>query len=125
MNEWWILPFAAIANWQMVETWHHGSLFANFHARLEASDGFIANLLSCPFCLSHWTAALWTAGVFGICSDAHAAKDCLLAAIWWLCTVRLSNLFNDLTHAWCRTPVADRAAMQELAEITEAGPDGL
>lgn len=47
----------ALATWQMVETWHHGSIFSHQRAKLELFDGFCARLLTCMFCLSHWVAS--------------------------------------------------------------------
>lgn len=47
----------SLACWQLVETWHHGSLFSHHRAKLELFDGFFARLLTCMFCLSHWVGA--------------------------------------------------------------------
>lgn len=57
------LVVAGLATWQIVEIWHHSSLFAGVRARVELMDvegarGRLRELLSCPFCLSVWVGGL-------------------------------------------------------------------
>jgi hypothetical protein len=53
---WLILVFAISA---AGDSWHWGSIFSNWRAWVEAHRPvWWSELLSCPFCLSHWLAAL-------------------------------------------------------------------
>ena len=117
------LPFAVLASWQLVETFHHGDLFANFRARLEAKGGLFSELMLCPFCLSHWTALL-------VCAQVMLAFDFEWSFIkwwwapYWLSVVRLSNVFNDLGHSFWRTSVnleEEMAALEDIPPPTENG----
>ena len=109
-----ILLMSALANWQAVETYHHGAIFATVRARYEDRLGFLAELIGCPFCLSHWTAMIFTALAFNSPVVTSGSESWWLVPAFWLATVRLSNVFNDLTHAVCRTPRIDK----ELLEST-------
>lgn len=118
----YLLVVCALANWQMVETWHHGSIFASARARVEMYQGsFWADLLSCPFCLSHWTA-----GGLTILAMALAQQVCAAPFAWFLLTpalslavTRLSNLCNDLTHDKCRTPRVERGLAEAFDEVAK------
>jgi len=100
---------------QIVETLHHGSFFQGW--RMRAADHVndarwfvrkLAHLLQCPFCLSHWTSAMtvtlacyvavYLPGTWG----AMATFIVLVFAV-----TRGSQLLNDLTHLWCRSPTDD------------------
>lgn len=103
----WAIVVSAVANWAALETWRHGSLFAGVRARLEVRQGgFLADLLLCTFCLSHWTGALILAMVLLMAVDFSYWDWWQYAGLIgpWLVVVRLSNLLNDLTRNWCRTP---------------------
>jgi len=120
----WLLLLAVAANWQLVETWHHGELFARARAWFEARGGLSAELVGCPFCLSHWTAILVTAVVAGSELSNHGSVDWWLVPLFWLAVVRLSNLANDCTHAVCRTPRRYKELAQEMEQlngVTAAG----
>ena len=108
------LILVALATWQVVEIWHHGSIFSAWrsHAltwklltdvgsdrflrrRWKRTRRFLARLLGCPFCLSPWVGIILTV-VF-------------LVPYGWipvagLAAARLANLFNDVSHCLCRTP---------------------
>jgi hypothetical protein len=117
-----IVATSALFNWAAVEAWHHGSIFAKPRAWLEAHDPALwVELLQCPFCLSHWTALLPTLALMTY-DDLHRP--------WWqwlalpvlsLAATRLSNVLNDVLHAYCRTvkPVDVGEEMTELAGIAE------
>ena len=110
------LPLITLANWQLIECWHHGSLFDRPRAWLEQRTGFWSDLLLCPFCLSHWTAVpLTTVVVFSFTPE-----------LWWLLPIlslsatRLSNLANDLTYHCSRTPQRKallQAALDKLGQL--------
>ena len=81
-----------LATWHAVEVWHHGSLFADARANLEAqaSESLFVDLLLCPFCLSlhvSWILLAWYLGA-----------QCLVGTLWWqlpifaLAICRLANL---------------------------------
>jgi hypothetical protein len=117
---------AALANWQMVETFHHGSLFEGVRARLEAKPGLLSDLMLCPFCLSHWTGVVVT-------SLAWVPLQFPLwwAPIFWLAVVRVSNVLNDLGHDRWRTAPNLGKEMEALADLEkeknerrEREPDG-
>jgi hypothetical protein len=91
---------AALAVWQIVEIWHHSSLFASWRAKVETQqDRWYGELLLCPFCLSLWVAVLVTLGL--VVLDYWHLGSVILGSF---AVARLANLGNDLTHLWCRTP---------------------
>lgn len=99
------LVVAALAAWQAVEVWHHGSIFASWRARVEAWPGegvrgWLGELLLCPFCLSVWVG---TAAAAAVVADHWAP----LLALYGLAASRLANLANDVTRGVSRTPGAD------------------
>lgn len=102
------------ANCAVMEAWHHGEIFAGLRARVEAKSGFLAELLSCPFCFSHWTPLplltllLW-----------HDFDVCRLAALIPLsfAVTRMSNILNDVLHSRCRTPRVDAGLQDEVNEL--------
>lgn len=85
---------------QIIEIWHHGSLFALPRAYLEARGGWISRLLGCPFCLSPW-AGLLVASVWVGSADLiwYFNPRLLLLAF---AIARATNLLNDATHGWSR-----------------------
>jgi hypothetical protein len=119
------LLVAALAVWEVVEVWHHSELTATWRARAEELRGWRRTLLTCPFCMSPWAAAvvlalLWsefpgfTPGATGVwrVMDLLLVCTCVLLlilakwAVYSLATARLANVASDLTHRWCRTPGA-------------------
>lgn len=108
------LLVAALATWEIVEIWNHGSIFATQRAILQTKDGFFARLMGCGFCLSPWVAAVVLTLL--LVTEPPKAFGSLLQALWGtvLLTVRLfvyafavarlANLGNDLTHKHSRTP---------------------
>lgn len=98
---WFTLVISAIATWQIVEIWHHSSLFANFRARLELFDNYLSNLLLCPWCLSVWVGFGFTA--LAVTSDLTQSNLPLIPAFAFSVS-RLANLANDYFSKYCRTP---------------------
>jgi len=113
-----LLPLASC---QLVETTHHGSIFGWLRDAARRVDGIPrGNLvlwglslplrsLNCPFCWSHWAAALCVGLVF-----------CGTIGFWilaWLATVRASNLINDVLKKFCRTPLT-RSPEEVLQEVS-------
>ena len=103
-----LAALGTLATAQIVETIHHGSIFAKMRSYLEAVGGFWADLCGCPFCLSHWVAAWVTSVILPVAMTETCADK-----IWWLSApivafaiTRLSQLLNDYTHERCRTPRA-------------------
>lgn len=90
------LFICAIACWQAVEIWNHGAIFDRARMKVEAKDNFISDLTSCPWCLSVWV------GAFLFLSAFLIPYAWVLSAV--LSTSRLSNLANDATHFFGRTP---------------------
>lgn len=111
------LVLAALAAWQAVEVWHHGSIFATRRATVqtwpdEGVRGWLKQLLTCPFCLSVWVG---TAVAAVIVADLPAGEGwhhwvwflglgALKLFCYGLAVSRLSNLANDLTGDFSRTP---------------------
>ena len=111
------LLLAVFATGQMVETIRHGELFATSRARLEADPklDWLAHLIRCGFCFSHWAAmflvaiVVLTSVVLSILTDdgawyANTVVFVLRFPIYWLAVTRMSQLLNDLTHDKNRTP---------------------
>ena len=131
------LLIMALATWQAVEIWNHGSIFASFRARIELWNDKLGTLLLCPFCLSVWVAfavvAIMSASVpdfpeQGVTMWRHAWLTCVWVTmkaakvfVIILAVSRLANLGNDLSHAYCRTPRSDRL---DLKSTFENDPDG-
>jgi hypothetical protein len=115
------LIVAALAVWEIIEIYHHSSLFASARARVELLEGKIRTLLTCPFCMSTWVAWILVLPPMFAARLAPAEAEALaLAGLGWLflalwrwiiyglALARLANLGNDLAHARCRTPRADK-----------------
>ncbi len=105
------LVIAAIAGWQAVETWHHGSIFGGPKAWLwvyrENKDRSwvgrkIAELLTCPFCLSHWTCT--AAVLVMLLTEGNSAWK---LPVYCLAAIRVAQLLNDLSHSLTRSPSGD------------------
>jgi hypothetical protein len=97
------LIITALATWQIVEIWHHSTLFAGRREAAQRLENKLGELLTCPWCLSVWVG-------FG-CNIATTVVDAS-----WLSTVariivygfacsRLANLGNDVFKQFSRTPV--------------------
>jgi hypothetical protein len=56
------LVLLALATGAVVDVWLNGSIFASARARVEAWEGFLAELLGCGFCLTYQV-ALWLTGL--------------------------------------------------------------
>ena len=110
-----LLLLAAMANWQVVETFHHGSLFDTFRAYMEARRDWLGELLTCPFCLSHWTGFVFTAMVvFHLWQPAWRWNDLAVWPLFAFAVIRLSNVLNDACHGFSRTP---RDVTEEVKEL--------
>lgn len=86
------LAIISLATWQIGEIWHHGSLFSGWRARVETWEGWLAELLLCPFCLSVWigviVSILYAVGGYWV--------EVVLAG---LVASRVANAANDLMKA--------------------------
>lgn len=99
-----------------LEVWHHGSIFEDVRARLEAGfygspDRFHVRLLSCMFCLS-----LWVTGAVILCLWLRIYLHPIAAGVinFLIYTggiTRLANIIHDLVRPWSRTP--DSSARRE------------
>lgn len=94
------LVTTALAVWQIVEIWHHSSLFAAWRARVELQSGFTAALLRCPWCLSVWV-GLSYASLLSIDGNVSRVSGIICLG---LAASRLANLGNDVFHCHNRTP---------------------
>lgn len=101
-----VFVLAVLANWQTVETWHHGSIFESWRAKLESYRDWRSELSGCPFCLGHWTGAGWAALGFTALTwqQGPAGYDWLLLPLFALAVIRVSQWLNDLNHSITRTP---------------------
>lgn len=126
----------AIATNQVVEIWHHSSLFAfarlmlqNYNADLtllprwvpKYPAGFITSLLLCPWCFS-----VWIAGAFFYLSDLSSQPDLSAgqSVMTILCISRLSNLLADLQKRLRKArPIPALPPVAEAASVSVAsGP---
>lgn len=98
----YVFPLAVLANWQLVETWHHGSIFETPRAWVEAHRGsWWAELLLCPFCLSHWTGLTLTIVMFATMENLNSSYA-QFAFIYALALTRLPQVLNDLGYSYWR-----------------------
>jgi len=100
----WQLLIWVLAVTQMVEIWHHSVLMARLRAEIETRPGFIADLASCPFCLSVWVSLYVVGSWFLALLCDEPWRSLLLLPILALAVSRGANLLNDVTHSRCRTP---------------------
>jgi len=99
---------AALATWEAVEIWHHGELFATLRAKAQAGSGFLAQLLSCPFCLSPWLGAVFTLWLITVALMiewcGNTAPLVLAMPVIALAAARLANVFSDRHKPFDKTP---------------------
>lgn len=110
------LLLVALATWQTVEIWRHGSLFAvprqwARELQTRAAPGpFFSQLLSCPFCLSPWVALFWSLAT---------VRPEFYGPLFVLAATRLAQLGNDLSHDWCRSPAGDTVIEEEFLQVID------
>lgn len=99
-----LLPLVGLANWQTVETLHHGSILEEKKAELQAKGGFLGKLISCPFCMSHWTSFLLSASAIAANAgwDIFSLKNLIYTLLFSLSATRVSNVANDLGKSYWR-----------------------
>lgn len=116
------LLVAALAGCQAVETWHHGSLFRGVRSwlwtvRNDEKRWWLARksaeLLTCPFCLSHWTCAAAVVAMFLTDWDSSWRLP-----VYGLAAVRLAQLLNDISHPLTRSP-SDETEIDQTADVDE------
>jgi hypothetical protein len=105
-----LIVFAAALNWAVIEIYFYSIVFEplrKYGAGWEQSTGYFRKhfryLLQCPFCLSHWTAAvnlaiLW---VLGYCGCLPTPLLFPVAVIAIPVVARLSLTFKD----WSLPPI--------------------
>jgi hypothetical protein len=104
---------------QIIETFRHGSIFAETRAKYEAGDRFIDELISCPFCLSHWVAAgtvLWYVIAFLLFESW--LRILVSVPIYTFAVSRGAQLVNDVLAPFSRTP-----SQSQFAEDDRPEPD--
>ena len=103
---------ASLAVWEAVEIWQHSALMAPLRARVDCWQGWVGQLLHCPFCLSPWVAL-----VVVLTFEAQAilapyvprpAAEWILVPVYALAVARAANVCNDLMHKFTRTPKYDK-----------------
>lgn len=98
-------PFDAVlavfATWQAVEIWRHSALTADWRDACAVRAAWWARMLSCPWCLSVWTAGIAAAAAeLSHGTDWHRLYRWIAGA---LAVSRAANVLNDLTWPG-RTP---------------------
>lgn len=93
-----------LAGSQVVETWRHGSLFADQRSIWSARGGLLGELLNCMFCLSHWSLFLACLLYTAYPQLPDSARLLFSFVLYWLSSVRAAQLLNDWTHARNRSP---------------------
>ena len=121
LSLWFDLFVAAFAVWEWVEVWHHGSIFATCRARVENWQGFIGQVLRCPFCLSVWAAAC-ACFFIGIGSWLQIVQDrywlglLIKAPVYIGAVARLANTLSDRHRAYDRTPKTPESLEELVGE---------
>ena len=101
----WQATIAMLATWQTIEIWHHGHIFDELQQRLKASSRWYAYLVTCPFCLSPYVAALWLIVTLAESTwHTDVFYQVLYVFMLALAVSRLANLANDVFHCCTRTP---------------------
>ncbi len=135
-----------LASAQAIEIWRHGSVMAPFRMRVDMGMPIplipvrLANhtyqLLKCMFCLSVWVAAI-VYMMFHIAQILHAEPivqegplkiagevgqfvgQLMLVPIMALAISRATNLLNDLTYPYTRTPNRGKRESEVEGETEE------
>lgn len=106
---WALMALTVATACQITDTFRHGSIFATIRARIEDRGPFLAEWIGCGFCFSHtagFIAVSLAAGHIYATQQGYVMDPCLFALIW-LATTKGSNLLNDVTKSWSRTPGSD------------------
>lgn len=95
------------ATWQAVEIWRHSGipLVADARSWLETREGFLVDLLLCPWCVSVHV-AFWMLLYYALVGYFFAGLPLTLLKlpIIALAVSRAANAFNDVMSPMCRTP---------------------
>lgn len=113
---WLQIVLAIAAACQLTETLRHGSILSPVRAWIESRGAFWSELIGCGFCASHWPPVFTTlllAGHHWCAASGYVINPFILIIIWFA-TVRGSNLLNDLTKQWSRTPPRDELNILNL-----------
>lgn len=103
----------SLAVWEVIEIWHHSSLFSNWRAKIELYDNWFCRLLTCPFCLSVWASVLF------VLLFVHS----IWIVTYILAVARLANLLNDMTYNFCRTPKENKSIPEDSKNTYESEHD--
>lgn len=129
------LLIAGFAGWQIVETWHHGSIFREVRKKLKTMRSDKAKpwlerkfygLFVCPFCLSHWVSLVCATVVLPTASDSFWRLPVYAFAI-----TRVAQLLNDVTHSITRSPgdeeeiVVDETGQTSKYEVVDEKDDSV
>lgn len=97
-----LLIIVPLATNQAVLVYSKSSLFSSVRVRVDDSEGFIASILRCSFCLSHWVA---TAAVLSfVLGSLFWFLWILKFLLYVLAATRVSNIVHDLMRPLDRTP---------------------
>lgn len=115
------LLIAGLGGMQIVETWYHGEPWQPFiekckKIRKDMDRSWLirkaAKLVSCPFCLSHWTCLLCAYILW-----ANPWDSWWRFFVYWQAVVRFAWLVNDLTGSFTRSPSDDED--EEVVEVDQ------
>jgi hypothetical protein len=103
-----------LAATQIIEVWHHGSIFSKMRARLQTKEGFIPDLMLCPFCFSVWAGVL-VALLLVLTTHLPSNGFTILISVivYGLAIGRGSNLLSDFFYESNRTPKFDLSDLDE------------
>ncbi len=116
---WTHLVIAVLASNAIVEFFRHSQLVSEWRLYWNTSPNFSSRLMRCGYCLSHWTAAF----VFLLFMVPRILLGSSIGMeLWWtpvyiLAITRLSNLVNDLTHPFRRSPSRDDNDKEEASNV--------
>lgn len=103
---WLLLILNVLATCSLVELFRHGSLFAPLRAWIESRGAMAAEWIQCGFCFSYSAAAavIFMNAVHFVFVCNGVELNPALAVIAWLAVTRCSNILNDITKSFTRTP---------------------
>lgn len=124
----WILKgvVAIFASGQIVETLRHGSNFRwlrRWGNRNVGNPGLIripAKLSFCAFCQSHWSPVLPLFVLFRQDLPSNPIAAVAILAVASLAVTRATQLLNDLTHHWNRSPPPDEEIEDDQTDVVDA-----
>ena len=117
-------PLMVLTAGQITETFRHGSLLEDFRARYEGEETARGELVRCGFCFSHHPA--WFIILLFLFSYlGYPLLPVVIAVrtpIYWLATVRASQILHDLVRPFSRVQSAKKLETWEQNAVAVIPP---